>query len=293
MNAAHHLSNYWEATRQWGKGIGSRTYVEWIAEVSRFKEVWAESIGALLTIADSADPEIWHALGNAFQSGHSVERDRDRAKKWFLKGAAAGHSPSMVRLGLLLLRDEPTPEQLAESVDWFRRAADLGDSSGMIWMGFAYQAGRGVPIDDRQSADWFVRAYGAGSKNACLLAGQLLSHLPENHLEASKWLRIALEHGYDDAYISLASIHEDRRSPIYDPEEAFRCWARVAERPRGDLRFMAMLTLARCCRDGIGTERNREEAIKWLDRLLVVAPAGKANYRDAEKLKQEIEGDLL
>jgi len=108
-----------------------------------------------------------------------------------------------------------------------------------------------------------------------------------------KWLRIAVDHNYDDAYYNLALMHEDRRSPVYDPGEAFRCWSRVAERPRGDLRFMATLTLARCCRDGIGTNRNRTESISWLDRLLAVAPTDKSDYRLASKLKQEIEGDLL
>lgn len=273
--------------------MGQRELGEWMEEVRKFKEVWTMSVAGMLSLAEQGFPEIWHELGNAFLQGHGVERDYARAEEWYRKSASAGHCPSMVQLGQLLSRDHPTPEQLAESVGWFRRAADLGDSSGMTWMGFAYRAGRGVPIDERQAADWFIRAYRAGAKSACELAGRLLSNLPENHHEAVKWLRIAVDHGYYGAYYILALILEDRRSPVYDPNEAFRCWNRVAERPNGDLRFTAMLTLARCCRDGIGTERSREETTRWLERLMAVAPKEKSDYRNAAKLKQEVEGDLL
>jgi len=293
MNSSDHLTTYREAARQWAKGMGERDYVEWMEEVRKFKEVWRVSVAGLQALAESGNPEIWHELGNAYRHGHGVERDFARAEEWYRKSAAAGYAPSMVRLGQLLSHNEPTPEQLCESVDWFRLAADLGDSGGMTSLGFAYREGRGVPSDDRQAADWFIKAYGAGVKNASELAGRLLSRRPENHGEAVRWLRVAVEHECDSAYYDLALMHEDRRSSVYDPEEAFHCWIQVAERPRGDLRFMAMFTLARCCRDGIGTERNRENAIAWLDRLLAGAPAGKADYRDAAKLKQEIEGDLF
>lgn len=163
MSATDHLANYQEASRKWDKGIGARSIGEWIAEVARFKEVWAESVPALLAMADSGDPEIWFELGNAYHSGHAVERDFVRAEEWYRKSAFAGYASSMVRLGQLLSRNEPTLEQLVESVDWYRRAADLGDSRGMVWMGFAYREGKGVPIDERQAADWFIRAYGAGA----------------------------------------------------------------------------------------------------------------------------------
>jgi TPR repeat protein len=247
----------------------------------------------MLKQADPGDPEIWHELGDAFQHGHGVERDVPKAEEWFRKSGNAGHAPSMVRLGLLLTQGERTPEEVRESVDWFRRAAELGDARGMTWMGFAYRQGTGVPVDERTAADWFIKAYAAGSRSASELAGRLLAHKLENHPEAVKWLRTAVEDGDDSAYYNLALIHEHRNSPEYDPEEAFRCWSHVAERPKGNLRIVAMFILARWCRDGIGTERSRDEAKRWLDRILAVAPKDKSDYRDAAKLRREIDDDLF
>jgi len=122
---------------------------EWMVELRRIKEVWAVAVAGMLSHADPGNPEICHALGNAYRHGHGVERDLNRAGGWYRKGALDGNTPSMVQLGLLLSRNEPTPEQLTESVEWFRRAADLGDSGGMIWVGFAFREGKGVPIDER------------------------------------------------------------------------------------------------------------------------------------------------
>ena len=148
----------------------------------------------------------------------------------------------------------------------------------------------GKMVKQRQES---AKAYEAGNPTHAERAGNVLSYRSENHHESVKWLRIAVDHGYDSAYCSLALIHEDRESPAYDADEAFLCWSKVAERPRGDLRFFAMWRLASCCRDGVGTARNRDEAKRWLDRILAVAPKDKSDYRDALKRKREIDEELL
>jgi TPR repeat protein len=163
----------------------------------------------------------------------------------------------------------------------------------MTWLGFAYRDGRGVAADRRLAVDWFIKAYAAGSKRGADRAGCILAGSRSDHPEAVKWLLQAADEGHVDSFYDLALIHEDRTSPQYDPAEAFRCWSRVAERPSGGLRFTAMHTLARWCRDGIGTARDREEAKRWLDRLMDLAPKDKANYRDAAKLHKAIDEELF
>jgi len=54
-------------------------------------------------------------------------------------------------------------------------------------------------------------------------------------------------------------------------------------------RLEAMFTLARCFRDGIGTESNRQEAKRWLDQLMVLAHKEKSNYRYAAGINEEID----
>ncbi len=293
MSRSFYVQSYHAAKRRWAEGCGDREWHEWSDEVGRIKQAWAWAVNGMLAQRDRKDPEIWHALGDAYQGGHGVERDVAQAEMWLRKAAEAGHLRSMARLGMLLGHHERSDEDRKESVEWYQRAADLGDSSGMTFLGFAYRDGHGVPVDERRAVDWFIRAHEAGARNAAELAGRLLSYHTENHLDAVKWLRIAAENGNDLSCSTLAEIHEDRRSPAHDPEEAFRCWLLVAERPRGDLRFFAMWRLACCCRDGIGTARSRDQAKRWLDRIIAVAPKEKADYRDALKLRRELDEELL
>lgn len=295
MSKSFYLQSYQAANRRWAQGAGDSDseWQEWVETLGKIKRAWKWSVNGMLTQLDREDPEIWCALGDAYQSGHGVERNVSQAEIWLRKAAEADHVRSMTKLGMLLSHSERTEEQVRESVDWYRRAAELGDSSGMTFLGFAYREGRGVPVDEPKAIEWFIKAYHTGSKHASELAGRLLSYRAENHLEAVKWLRIAVENGYDSAYPNLADILEDRQSPAYDPDEAFRCWLKVAERPRGDLRFSAMFRLAYSCRDGIGTSRSRDEAKRWLDRILATAPKEKSDYRHAMKMRRELDEELF
>ena len=48
--------------------------------------------------ADTEDPAVWHALGNACNSRMGTERDPEQAIKWLQRAAEAGHAPAMVSL---------------------------------------------------------------------------------------------------------------------------------------------------------------------------------------------------
>ncbi len=54
-----------------------------------------------------------------------------------------------------------------------------------------------------------------------------------------------------------------------------------------------MFRLAYCYRDGLGTQQSRDEAKRWLDRILAVAPKEKSDYRHALKLRREIDEELF
>lgn len=301
MSSSFYVQSYHAAKRRWAVGCGDRELEEWAEEVGRIKQAWSWAVNGMLTQLDWEDPEIWYALGDAYLGGHGIDRDPAQGEALLHKAANAGHVRAMTRLGTLLDREERSDEDKQESVEWYQRAAELGDGSGMIYMGFAYREGRGVSVDEKKAVEWFIRAHEAGARNAAELAGRLLSYRAENHLEAVKWLRIAAESGNDLSYASLAEIYEDRRSPVHDPKEAFFCWLQYVERRQPTLdgpiglarRFHAMRTLACCCRDGIGTERSRDEAKRWLDRIIEVAPKDKSDYQDAVRLRREIDEELF
>jgi hypothetical protein len=293
MSASFYVLSYRNAIRRLFGELSDLEPPEWLEERTKINEALRWSVAGMLTQADSNDPEIWHALGDALQGGHGIARDAEQAETLFMKAANAGYAPAMVRLGNLCRRDATTPEQLANAAQWYQRAADLGHASGMTNLGFVYRDGHGVDADPRIAADWFIKAYHAGDKYAAYRAGSALSYRRENHLEAVEWLTRSADDGDSMSQYSLALIYEDRNSPAHDPEKAYCCWLQVAQRPQGTLRFDAMHTLARCCRDGIGVKRDLQQAKEWLDRLIAVAPKDKSDYRHAVKLRKEMDEELL
>jgi TPR repeat protein len=296
MSYSVHIKNYQRARRlatQSYDGSDWQDWQDWQAYQRELQIIMAGAVQALLSECRQGIPEIYYTIGDAYAGGYGIERDPITAEEWYLKAAEFGHSPSMVRLGFLL-RKESNDEKRAEELSWYRRAAELGNPSGMTCLGFAYRDGQGVAVNEKIALEWFIRAYEAGDFYASKKIGQLLAWHTESHIEAVKWLSIAIEHNSDFyiAYYELARIHSNRLSPSYDQEKAYRCWLILAERPRGDIRIEAMFNLAHCCRNGEGTERNLDGAKHWLD-LIMTSAEKKSDFRKAHKLRQKLEEDLF
>jgi TPR repeat protein len=293
MDNSFYVQSYHATCLRWAQGCGDREWHDWAEEVGKIKQAWKWSVNGMLTQVDRDDPEIWYALGDAYYSGHGIERNLGQAEKWLRKAAEAGHVRSMTKLGIFLSHTDRSEGQLRESIEWYRRAAELGDSQGMTSLGFAYREGRGVEADGRKAADLFIAAYHKGNKYAAYLAGGVLSNRAENHLEAVKWLLLAVENGHDIANYDLAFIYENRSSAAYDSTAAFHCWLQVANRSSGSCRFMAMFKMVHFNRDGIATTPNRDEAKRWLNRILTTAREGSSDYRLALKLLRQMDDELF
>jgi TPR repeat protein len=244
-----------------------------------------------MDVAEVADAEVWHAIGDAFNNGRGTERNRDEARRWFERGAEVGHTRSMVRLGGILWHPQ-TPLSHECAIAWFRKAADLGDPDGMVWLGFSYREGRGVRCDATEAAQWFIKAVGAGDSHAMIYAGRMYARELAQPAQALQWFHRAADAGLSESHIHLAMLYDDRKSPIHNSAEAVKWYLAVVEGTGGH-KARAMLALARHSRDGIGTERGRQIAQNWLLRLLDVVPKKSAAHREASGLLEQIRGDLL
>lgn len=130
-----------------------------------------ECVASLQEMADPGEPEVWHALGDAFDTGWGTRKDSIEAMIWFMRAADAGHTKSMVRLGRVF-QNEETEECDQRAIARFQQAAELGNTEGMISLGFAYRDGRGVDADPRESANWFIKAVESGNSHSMIHLGR-------------------------------------------------------------------------------------------------------------------------
>ena len=266
----------------------------WEEKVERERELqlkWKAILSRLMEIAPTPDAEVWHAIGDAFDTGRGAERNREEAMRWFCKAAETGHSKAMVRLGICLKCPKPK-QDIPSAIDWFRRAAALGNPRGMVFLGFAYREGSGVSCDPNEAVKWFTKAAEAGDRIAYNLAGRMYVGSLGMPVEAEKWFLRGAEAGSTESYIHLARLYDDRKSPAYDPVKAVKWHHAVAEGSAG-CRKMSMMALARHYRDGIGVERAPKIAQEWVRRLLEIAPEKSAARSEAVRLLAEMQADLL
>jgi TPR repeat protein len=266
-------------------------FSEQLKRMRALRAIWQTCIQQLLAVADSPDPQVWYALGDAFSSGRGTQFDRPEAIRWFQRAAEVGHLRAMFSLGICLKHPD-TPDTHTAAVQWFRKAAELGDAGGMVFLGFAYRDGTGVPCDYPEAIRWFIKAVEAGDLHSMIYVGRMYSSYLPSPAEAVRWFLKAAEAGFSESYVPLAMHYDDRKSPVYDPVAASKWYHVVADHSEGS-NAHALLALARHYRDGTGVPRDPEMAKLWLRRLLRAVPEKSADYRAAPTLLNDIEGQLL
>jgi TPR repeat protein len=291
MNAETTLAAYERACRRY---LELQSIQDWYERIRQNKEYQIECqaiLARLCAEAESSDPEIWFALGDAYSKSWGSIEDRDEGRKWFLKAAGAGHTKAMVRLGILFNRPAPDGAP-TEAVSWFRRAAALGEASAMIHLGFAYREGTGVVCDNETAVEWFIKAVEAGAAHSMIHVGRMYAWQLQAPEEALKWFLRAAKAGNDESHLLLAFLYEDRKSPLYDAEQAVYWYRRVVEATSAR-RYRAMLALAHFCRNGEGTAHDPAEAKTWLRKVIENAPPKSESHRVAKALLPKWETEML
>ena len=75
MSIPYYVAAYQSACSRYAEGCQDDEWAEWLEELGKVKAAWKWSVAGMLTQLDTNDPEIWHALGDAFHGGRGIERD--------------------------------------------------------------------------------------------------------------------------------------------------------------------------------------------------------------------------
>lgn len=100
-------------------------------------------------------------LGVMYQNGSGIPRNLERAKTLYETGVAANHPRALNNLGLLYVRGDGLAQDYPRAADLFTRAAELGLRPALRNLGVLYENGFGVPRDVAR-ADALYRMAGTG-----------------------------------------------------------------------------------------------------------------------------------
>ena len=161
-------------------------YIDESAQQERKKEVIGttksdpeakKTFDQLKAKAESGDAEAQSILGSDYYFGRGLTQDYNEAVTWSRKAAEQGNARSQCLVGLMYAQGHGVLNDNSEAVRWFRKSADQGFSVAENKLGMAY---------------WF------GDKG-----------VPENLVEAYKWLSLAAAQGDDQAIQALKSVRNE------------------------------------------------------------------------------------
>ncbi|KAI9320880.1 hypothetical protein BX666DRAFT_1912187 [Dichotomocladium elegans] len=208
------------------------------------------------------DPECTYRVAVCYQFGIGTTKNMLQAAHYLRKSARLGFVPAMYKLGMMMLQREG--QERRQGVSWLKRAV-LSDPNApepeiLHTLAAAYETpGYALVPDLEYSLQLYHKAADLGyspSQYRLALAyatGNL--GCKANQAQALHWAEKAASKGEPDAEFFLSRWHLSE-----NPSVAY-FWADRAAN-KGNVR--AMVAMAYYKEHGIGTEKNLDEAKRWL-----------------------------
>jgi TPR repeat protein len=228
----------------------------------------ARALETLQQCAAAGDVSGMVVLGEACAQGRGVPQDREKAKDWLAKAAAAGSLRALLDLSglqdskqqafemlgsaaeageplaqkqlaqLYLSGTAPAPRDPEKGREWLAKSAANGNADAAVMLAEMYEFGRGAPVDPRKALELYDTAAGWGQS----FAEQALFEA-----YASGRLGVAVDAGKALEWLRRSATHVNPSAQL----------------------FMGLV-----CAGGFGVPRDAGEAKKWLERLRPGDPRG-------------------
>ena len=140
------------------------------------------------------DPKDRYKLGGKYYHGNGVEKDYEKAIKWYRKAADQGHAKAQYYLGVMYDNGEGVEEDDEQAAYWYRKAAEQGDDDAQYNLGVMYDNGEGVEENDEQAVYWYRKAAGQGNDGGQYNLGAMYYNgegVEKNIRRAYLWMSLA------------------------------------------------------------------------------------------------------
>lgn len=204
--------------------------------------------------------DAMNQLGNLFNEGEPVRRDKAEALRWFQAGAAAGNS--VAKVNVAQFDATLAPEAFLALLT---AAANAGNADAMLHLGTERWLGARLTPDLSAAREWLEKAAACGRREAQAQLGKLLRDSPRNEDERHRGtalLRRAVLRGSALAanYLCLAYVKGEPELPA-NPRVGYFLARMAAESGEKD----AWATLALTYQDGLGVAKDLKAARKCLE----------------------------
>ncbi|GBC07843.1 hypothetical protein RclHR1_07720007 [Rhizophagus clarus] len=206
--------------------------------------------------AEKGDNVSQYYVGNCYRYGTNIKQDYKMAIDWYLKSSEGGNIKAIYELGNCcdcgcgVTRDEKKAFEL------YLKSAEGGYKKAIKSVGFRYMYGNGTLKDENKAFEWHLRAAKKGNGTSQYFVANHYFYYDEE--KGFYWIRKAAISGNVDAQFELAEYYLNN-SINKNEGKAFKWYLKLAN----DYESRAVYSVAKCYRDGIGIEKNSDEAATW------------------------------
>lgn len=175
-------------------------------------------------LAADGDVSAQLELGQRFDLGNGVRRNKKKAEHWYRMAAEAGNAEAQNSVGSML----QAQRKYGEAHDWYEKAAEQGHPQGTNNLAYLYDLGLGVSQDRARGKELYLKAANLGWGEAMwnLANMAVLGQVgPVDLYAGCVWVQRALRseqaHKGDLRYYAEQGMQELRTRLA--PEEIDRC----------------------------------------------------------------------
>ena len=223
----------------------------------------AEAFRLFRQAAEKGLASAINLVGRMYALGEGVAKDQVEAAQWFRKGAEAGSREAMVNLGIQYANGLGVPKDPAEAFRLFRQAVEKGEPNALNNLGWMYEYGLGTTKDEAEAVRLYRQAADKGVALGTLNLGRLYAEgrgVAKDEAQAVRLFRQAAQQGQAGAIYDLGRMYESGRGVAKDEGEALRLYRQTADKGYAP----AMYALGRMYAIGRGVARDDAEAARWV-----------------------------
>jgi uncharacterized protein len=213
---------------------------------------------------ENGDHVANYYLGEIYYRGYGVDKDSNKAFKFYLKAAKEEVVQAQYQLAVYYEETESDDEK---ATYWYEKAANNGDALSQAFLGMSYAYGKGTPLDIEKGISWLKKSIKQNRSSAGYAEhglGIIYKDKKEDFVEAMYWLNKSAERGYMYAQSDLAEIYARGKDVERDFGLALELYHKAAAQGEVD----AQSSLGYMYEWGHGVKVNYELAIEWYKKAI-------------------------
>lgn len=209
--------------------------------------------------AAAGDVNAQMFMAAAYMHGIGVKKNIDAATRYYIDAAKNGNALAQFSLAENFIDSRNTSNNKLGLI-WLNKSANNGNPQALTKLGGLYLSGKLVTKDVDKGMALLNQAVGQNYAPALIKLGEVA--LEQNQKEqAMNWFTKAGNYDNTRAYLDLAQVYLDSKSPLYDPKIAFTWTLKAAQNGSTE----GKRQLAEFYKKGTGVEVNLDLAKQWQD----------------------------